>query len=302
MIINKPKIILCVDTGIDDALALLLAFKMFPNQIIGIVTSGGNVPLNLVICNTLGIIELANQKINVYKGSEKTLDSKNYSYAFNYHGENGLCGIKLISDQTFLKKTSAINFIIDSANKYKDNIIFISLGPLTTLVQAAIKNPQITKCFRKVIIMGGAVNVPGNETKYAEFNFYQDATAANFVISNFSNIRLVPLDVTNKAIISERHLNNFSQNNEIKRFINKLISNWYLIFGDSAKRDFELYDPVAITAVNNTFLKYNKSNFCVIKKGKKRGALEFINGDRIEWAKGIKANKFIEYFIQKMKP
>jgi len=145
--------------------------------------------------------------------------------------------------------------------------------------------------------MGGAVNVPGNQTQYAEFNFFQDPEAVKIIFEKIKNVFIVPLDVTNQCIIEKSDIKKFKQN-KINNFVVKAINNWYGFFGNPKKRKFELYDPLAVSAILGNFLEFKKIK-ADIDLQNKRGAI--IRGNYlINYAYKVKADKFKKFFIKSL--
>ena len=138
MFSKDKKIILDVDTGIDDALAIILLSKTLGSQIIGITTCGGNVGVTQTTKNTLAILELLGSDVSVYKGSAKPLSSKQFVEAFDYHGNDGLCNVDLPVTRSQEAK-DAVDFIVESSKKYGDNLVIISVAPPTNIAKAFIK-------------------------------------------------------------------------------------------------------------------------------------------------------------------
>jgi purine nucleosidase len=291
---TKRKIIIDVDTGVDDALALLLAAKQFPDEVIGVTTCGGNISLELATQNTLAILDLAKVRWPVFKGANKNLSNEDFVHAYDYHGENGLGNIKLQSTRA-AEKRPAIDFIIDSANRHAGNLVFVCLAPATNLASALIKNPEIKKAFSRVVMMGGAVNVPGNQSEYAEFNFFQDPLAVKTVFRYIKNIQIVPLDVTHKCLIGKAETVSFG-NNSAGRFVSQLVKNWYCYFGDKNNRQFELYDPLALAALNQDLLDFKIGKFDVVLEGPNKGALN-LGQKEIFYASSVKALEFKKFLI-----
>lgn len=293
----NEKIIINVDTGLDDALALIMSYKLFENRVIGITTSAGNVSLDKVNINTNYIKSLCNWNIKIYSGSYKNIDNKDYDYAPYFHGDNGLANIKIpntINKET--EKESAEDFIISMSKRYSGNISIINLAPCTNIAKAFKKDSTITEDINSIIIMGGAVNVPGNETLYSEFNFYQDPKAAQTIIRNFKNIKLVPLDVTGKCFLEIEDLVGLKIN-VFSSFLKEIVTNWYSFFGNKKQRKFELYDPLAISAKDENFLVFEEKNVD-IDTNKQIGRI--IDGDyNIKYANEVDAIAFKKYFLNK---
>lgn len=196
------KVILDVDTGIDDALAILYAVESRSLDILGITAVNGNVPLQNVTKNTLKVLQLAGrQDIKVYPGASEPY-LKEAQHVFHIHGKDGignaLDDMKVESTEENL---FAADFIIESVNKYPGEVTIILVGPLTNLALALKKAPDIAGLIKRIVVMGGAVDCPGNITPAAEFNIHADAEAAKVVFHKGLDITLVGLDVTSQTMM-----------------------------------------------------------------------------------------------------
>jgi inosine-uridine nucleoside N-ribohydrolase len=292
---SNQKIIIDVDTGVDDSLAIILLIKKISKRIIGITTTGGNIELKNVVNNTLGILTLLDSNIRVYQGSNKNIDNEKFTYAKKYHGENGLCNIKLPTNRK-VEKVSAVEFIVQSLEKYENKITIICIGPMTNLAKAINKKPKIADKLDKVIIMGGAVNVAGNETEYAEFNFSQDPTAVKIVFDKIKNIYLVPLDATGNCIIKSDDIDKISNSDKTGKFVIKLIKNWYETFGLANNRFFELYDPLTVATILGDFVEFKKDKINIETLGRVRGKITSGIGREMFYAYKTNDKKILIYF------
>jgi len=201
----KPIIIDC-DPGADDAIALLLAFAA-PERlnILGVTTVAGNVPLSLTQRNARQICELAGRSdVPVYAGCPRPL-LRPLTTAEAVHGQTGLDGICLADPQMPLQEIHAVDFLIDTLMRSPEPVTLATLGPLTNLAVALVKQPQIGDRLHDVAIMGGAIT-QGNVTPSAEFNFYVDPHAAQIVFTAGIPLTLISLDVTHQAIATPSRL------------------------------------------------------------------------------------------------
>lgn len=288
------KIILDVDTGIDDALAILFVNKLIGDRIIGITTCGGNVELRRTTRNTLAVLTMAGANIPVYVGCKKPLVKKSFVYAKYYHGNNGLVGMK-VKNKLKIGKQSAVDFIIESANKYP-GLTFISTAPATNLAAAFNKDRTIAGKIGKVYMMGGAIKVKGNESDFAETNFFQDPDAVKIIFKNFNDVNLIPLDVTNKVFLTLSDLGGFNNKGRIGFFVKKSVENWFELFGIKKERQFELYDPLAVSVLTDEFLGFSEINANIDVKDKLG---KIIDGPyKIKYASEVKSEKFKKKFIE----
>lgn len=205
------KVIIDCDVGVDDALALTLAFLSPELDIKAITAVNGNVPLNQVFENIKKVLTLIRPKNLpvIARGAERSLSRKEI-HAHSIHGEDGLGGakIELKEEDKFWEISSkkAYELVIDMIYKYKGELTIIATGPLTNLSLIIQNDLNALKMVKEIIIMGGAIKTGGNVTPYAEFNIYCDPIAAKTVIESGLPITLVPLDVTHKVNLTSKNM------------------------------------------------------------------------------------------------
>ncbi|XHX80045.1 MAG: nucleoside hydrolase [Stenomitos frigidus ULC029] len=201
------SIIIDCDPGADDAIALFLALA-FPEKldVLGITTVAGNVPLSLTQKNARCLCELAGRAdLPVYAGCPRPL-LRPLITAEEVHGKTGLDGIYLPEPEIPLQEQHAVDFLIDTLMRSTGNITLATLGPLTNLAVAIVKQPAICERLQAVVMMGGAIT-QGNITPSAEFNLYVDPHAAQVVVTAGMPLTIVSLDVTHQAIATPERLN-----------------------------------------------------------------------------------------------
>ena len=202
------KIILDVDTGIDDALAILYTIGEERADLIGVTTTYGNIDINQATQNTLDLLQLVGQAdIPVFKGASHSLSDKKYTrrkVTSRIHGENGIGNIEIDSSTRKPESQDAIDFLIHSAIKYGKELKLICVGPLTNLACAYEKNPEALLQVDEIVIMGGAITVPGNVTSFAEANIIEDAVAAKTILESNLPLKIVGLDVTMRTILTQK--------------------------------------------------------------------------------------------------
>ncbi len=199
------KIIIDCDPGVDDAIALLLAFASPELEIIGITTVAGNVSLPFTEKNARKICELAKRDdIKVYAGCPRPI-LRSLETARHVHGETGLQGVELPEPQMHLQPQHGVEFLIETLMQASEPIILATLGPLTNLAIALIQAPQIIPKIQEVVLMGGATS-QGNVTASAEFNLYVDPHAAHIVFTSGLPLTMIGLDVTHKVLTTPERL------------------------------------------------------------------------------------------------
>lgn len=207
------KIILDVDTGSDDACAIMLAYLHQDIDLLAVCTVKGNQPLQYTTENTLRIRDLLHADFPVYKGCPGSL-VKNIVYpripptpnadAYDEEGNKIHIHQELFDLPESDGKVEALNapdFYVDYLMHASEPVTVVAVGPLTNLAVALIMEPDIVKNIEEIVIMGGAWNIT-NATLAAEFNIYDDPEAAQRVLHCGAKITMVPLDATHTAYIS----------------------------------------------------------------------------------------------------
>lgn len=242
------KIIIDCDPGIDDALALMLALSSPELNILGITTVSGNVPAQVGADNALKVLKQMNRlDIPVYCGAEIPL-KKDYVDARDTHGEDGLGETNYPKADGVSWKDGAVDFIIETLQK-ETGVSIIAIGPMTNLALALQKCPEAFQRLDEFISMGGNFRSYGNCSPVAEYNYWCDPDAANYVYQNLGTmIHMVGLDVTRKIVFTPTiadfcqriHPSNGTFAKQITRFYNEFHWNYERIIG------CVINDPLAI--------------------------------------------------------
>ncbi|REK77513.1 nucleoside hydrolase [Paenibacillus paeoniae] len=217
----KP-IILDVDTGIDDMMAIAYAAHSPEVKLIGVTTLFGNVTVEEATRNSLYVLELLGREdVPVYAGAEEPLSGNKDAYAKHVHGEDGLGGaMRDALPKGQAASLTAPQFMVEQARSMPGQLTIISVGPMTNLAKAIRSDPEFVRVVGQVIIMGGAVTVPGNVTPYAEANIHSDPEAAEFVFGSGLPIKLVGLDVTMKTLLPRTRLQEWrDQGSKLSHFL-----------------------------------------------------------------------------------
>jgi purine nucleosidase len=149
--------------------------------------------------------------VGVYAGCNRPLERKLVT-AEHVHGKTGLDGPELPEPKITLKEQHGVDFIIDTIMDEPANTVSLcSLGPLTNVASAILKEPRITKRIKQIVLMGGAYFEVGNITPAAEFNIYVDPEAAKIVFEAGIDLVIMPLDVTHKALVTSERNEAFRQ-------------------------------------------------------------------------------------------
>lgn len=204
---SKHRIIIDCDPGVDDAVALLLAFAS-PREIdlIGITTIAGNVPLASTTRNALRICQLAQRfDVPVYRGCARAI-LPTPSRPASVHGTDGLGDIGLADSSATPAGQHAVDFIIETVLAAPGEIVLCPIGPMTNIALALLKEPGIAAKIKEIIFMGGAAFCAGNMTPQAEFNIWFDPHAAQIMLTSGVKLTMFGLDVTEKIVITQERL------------------------------------------------------------------------------------------------
>lgn len=189
------KIIIDTDPGHDDALAIMLLAKSGLVDIQAITTVAGNSNIKNVTKNAAYVLDLLQRRdIPIYSGRSQPLGRKLVLAVV--HGTSGLDGADT-SHANYRLTGDADAQLVRIIEENPHKIILLAIGPLTNIARAFIKNPRLPKLLKKIIIMGGAINVCGNKNRVAEFNMFVDPEAADVVFRTDIPKVLIPLDVCN---------------------------------------------------------------------------------------------------------
>lgn len=194
------RIVLDTDPGIDDALAILYLAAHREAEIIAVGSVHGNVPAPLGAANALRVLELVGlDHVPVAVGAHRPLAQALQTSEF-VHGSNGLGDHAGPPARTQPIPVSAAEQLVRLARSHPGELTLLALGPLTNIALGLLLEPELPRLLRSVVVLGGAVGVPGNITPYAEANVWHDPEAADLVLgAGFENLTLVALNVTETA-------------------------------------------------------------------------------------------------------
>jgi inosine-uridine nucleoside N-ribohydrolase len=304
------KVLIDCDVGVDDALALILAFHSPELDVKAVTGVNGNVPLEQVFENIQKVLSLIQPKDKplIAKGADRPLKG-NPIYAHSVHGEDGLGGAKINQKEGKewwqLYDGPGHELMATMARRYPDEMTLVAIGPLTNLALAIQKDPEGMRKLKEIVIMGGAVRTRGNITSHAEFNIFSDPLAAKIVLESGLPITLVPLDVTRQVSLTPQWMEQRVTpiNNSFSKFV--IEATGY----DSARHQFRnkkivyLHDPLAVGVVTHPDLvKKQKLSLAVeTQEGEYFGKIvEESGGSNMDVCLAVDANRFLELFLSKL--
>ena len=211
------RILLDTDTGVDDALAIILALNSPELKVEAITSVSGNVHVDLCTRNLLMTLEaMGGCEYPICAKGESQPLIKPLVTAAHVHGSDGLGDVTRLltidgsrlypEPEPRLAAISAVDLIIDLAGQYPDELVLVPVGPLTNIAKAMIKHPARMRRIREIVLMGGVFETYGNVTTSAEFNIFADPHAAQLVLDFGVPVTMVPLDVTHQIILTGKRL------------------------------------------------------------------------------------------------
>ncbi len=304
------KVILDMDPGIDDALALLLALRSPETQILGITTVAGNAPVKMTGINARRVLECLNvDDIPVAVGAAKPL-KHHLVDALDHHGTDGLGQCSLPSPRLPPHSSKAWDFLAHLILNSPNEITLLTTGPLTNIALAFQHYPELPEFLDGLVLMGGAYSLTpygkGNQTPFAEFNIWQDPEAAHIVFNSGAVTFAVGLDVSmNPATyLNSHHLEQLQTGHNLAaRLAAKLVE-----YAIERRGRCEMHDPLTLAALLDTSLfnfislptevitgnKWNRGITHVLSR-EKAGELPLIN-----IATAVDGPRFLKLFLSRI--
>lgn len=242
-------VILDLDPGHDDAVALMLACGAPELEVRAVTTVAGNVPLPKTTRNALRVLSLIGREdVPVGAGAERPLVRPLHT-AEDIHGESGLDGPELAEPTFDADARGAVKLIADVLEASAEPVTLVPTGPLTNVATFLEEHPRLVDKVERIVLMGGSMGA-GNTTPAAEFNIYVDPEAARTVFRSGLPITMVGLDVTHEASAGPeeaRHLRTLGRVGEVAAELVTFFSETYKrTYGFSAP---PIHDAVAVAAV-----------------------------------------------------
>lgn len=273
------KIILDLDTGIDDALAIAYALGSGEAELIGITATYGNVTVDQSVRNALAVTELfGHGDIPVYRGVDHPLAGGTFSVSAGsafIHGANGIGDVDIPDANREPERQSAVDFIIDAAKTYGKELTYVPTGALTNIATALRKAPEIRNLLGGIVFMGGALTVPGNVNAWTEANISQDPEAADYLLRSGTRSEMIGLDVTMQTLLTRRNTRQWRElGTPAGRFLADMTDYYIRAYETTAPNlgGCGLHDPLAVaTAIDPTIVATMPINLKVELDGPTRG-------------------------------
>lgn len=247
---SAQRVILDMDPGIDDSLAILLAIASPEVDVVGISVTGGNCTMEQGVRNARAVLQLVAPAVPVHPGVAHPLIRAPFT-APETHGDSGLGNARLADPPIVPTTEHAVDMLVREIMDAPELVTLVAVAPLTNIAIALRREPRIVERVKDVIVMGGAIDVPGNTTPLAEFNVYVDPHAAHVVLHSGLPLTLLPWDITANVLLTQAHVDALLQ---IKSPVSRFIADATSFYIDFHRQYFgfdgcSINDPCAVAMV-----------------------------------------------------
>ncbi len=328
MVSGSPKrVIIDTDPGVDDALALILALRSPEIRVEAVTTVSGNVAVEQATKNAIRVLDLIRPEPRpiLGRGASRPL-SKDPIAAHSVHGADGLGELDRFKNQDGSPMypevempqdlLNAIEVILDLVGRHPEEMTLIAIGPLTNVALALQADPVRMGRLRALVIMGGAIRVPGNITPVAEFNMYADPHAAQIVLDSGLPITLVPLDVTRQVRLPQHDVRVLAErvDDPVVRFVHHATAKAMVFYEQrEGVASMALHDPLAVgvtiepSLVETTSLRVEVETEGRFTEGMSVADLRPISGDlkqppNLQVALEVDAARVLSMFKERLCP
>jgi purine nucleosidase len=295
---ERMPLLLDVDTGIDDALALLYLCGSPDAELIAVTCVAGNIDARQVAVNTRAILELAGRgDVEVALGRELPL-VRPLQIAPETHGPRGLGYAELPAPAAPLSSRHAADLIIAEAQRRPGEITLITTGPLTNLAVALVREPALPGLLKDLVMMAGSYRTAGNTAPTTEWNVACDPEAMAIVLAGWAAVESAPrplalgLDVTERAKLTPDHLADLrrrsaaADDDPVLRFVDDALR-FYMEFHSRYDGFYGafIHDALAVAAALDRSLVRTEALHVEVELGGAWTAGETVTDWRRVWAK-----------------
>ncbi len=256
---SPQRLIFDTDMGIDDALALLYLLASPEANIDAITTVHGNVPVEQATRNVFEVLAVSGGRAPVIAQGNSSPLRGPYVHAADVHGPDGLGGwtVTRPAASGHVSAQSAVQLILHLARQHPGEMRLLLLGPATNAALAFQKDPESFRQLREIVMMAGAISVPGNTTAVAEFNIYADPEAARTVLRSGVPVTMVGLDVTRQVALTREILDAalVGRHDTCAEFLRCLLTQGFSFYKQNAGWEgMYLHDPLAAAVLLDSSL------------------------------------------------
>jgi purine nucleosidase len=295
---EQVPVILDVDTGTDDALALGYAVASPRIELVAVTTVAGNVGVEKTTANTLAVLDwLGAGDVPVHRGASRPL-VRPHRDAVYFHDEGGLGGAQLLPSTRSVGADRGPAALIRLARLRPRELTLVTLGPLTNLAIALNVEPNLPELLKSVVVMGGAYSVPGNTTPAAEFNILVDPEAAEQVFTaRFPTLTTVGLDVTERVALTRDDWDAVNAASTIPPPATLLREVGKFAFSRLGREQFSLHDPLSVAvAIDPTLIDVRELAVAIDFVEPERGRTRIVGPGSVRVATSVDAQRALEEF------
>jgi purine nucleosidase len=251
---SRQSVLIDTDPGMgtagadpEDSFAIMLALQSPEVEVKAITAVAGNVPLANGWSNLVHLLDLMGRTdVPIAPGFAQPLmphRRKDHARVLEF-----LARGQQIAPMVDYRaaKTHALDLIVDTVCRSEEPITIVPIGPLTNIAAAIQRDPRVAERARGLVIMGGAVNIPGNVTPAAEFNVWVDPEAADIVFRSGIPITLVTLDVCHQTLMKVDELESLSQGSPLGDFVREATFPWLEKMKAGGTEGFHLFDSLSV--------------------------------------------------------
>jgi inosine-uridine nucleoside N-ribohydrolase len=264
------KVLIDADPGIDDSMAILLAFLSPEIEVVGISTVFGNATIDNATANALTLVEMVGAEVPVARGAGRPLVQPGREPASFVHGEDGMGEVGLQRRVGAPIELTGAQFIVDMARRHPGEITLVPVGPLTNVALALKIEPRLPELIEEVVLMGGAARVEGNVSPVAEANIWNDPHAADIVFNAGWKLAMAGLDVTTAVRMTDDRLRRIAEANPEIGGVVWEMTRFYKRFYESrgVTGGFHVHDPSAVAyVIDRTLYETEKARVRVAPDG-----------------------------------
>ncbi len=241
-------ILLDCDTGIDDALAILVAALADDVDLVGVGCTWGNIDVDQAVRNTHHLLTMIGRgDVPVARGAAGPLDGSQAQFSPDVHGRDGAGNVGAVDHVPVVAPISAAEQLIRLSHEHAGRLHVVAVGPLTNLALALAADPTLPERIEHVTIMGGAALTPGNVTPAAEANIWHDPEAAALVFEAPWDLTMVGLDVTMRSMITEEHRARLAAGGPVSRHCAAILDHYFDFYtGITGRRCAGNHDALAV--------------------------------------------------------
>ncbi|NRO79762.1 Non-specific ribonucleoside hydrolase RihC [Lactobacillus helveticus] len=300
---NKKPLIISTDPGIDDIAAMTISFFAKELDVRMIVPTWGNVQLEYTLQNTLNLEKFLHTKVPVVVGANQPLVAPMISAA-SVHGKIGIAGFDFEeADRSLVKPGLAATVMAEEIKNSPEKVTLLGIGPLTDYALLFKQYPEVKENIDQIVIMGGNIG-RGNHSPLAEYNIAGDPEAAQVVFHSGLPIKVAPLEIGNKAHLTQDQMSKVKECGEVGNMLYSLFLHIHEPDGDPR---IKIYDPTAVgILLHPEMFTLKKANVEIELRGQFTYGASVINfmdqeHANAEIATDVDLDQFSKWFIDSIK-